>query len=559
MWKRRRVIEMSRPPAQSSSMGRITYRRLRAPQQDGEVLIDPPLAACRTDIEQNCATLEAPDARIGGRSLSELRRLARDDLYSAALEHTNRYTSPPGIASTLSSTSRIYLVGHQPELFHPGVWLKNFVLDQLAKRDGATAIHVLIDNDTVGDVSIRVPSGDPAEPTIERVALDRSQATVPWEERRILDIDLFKSAGERITRALFNFVPQPIGEQLWANLDVWDDSSTRLGTTLASMRHRLEKAWGLQTMEVPLSRLCQSEAYDWFVAFLLTRLEQVHASCNNALAEYRHLHHLRSPSHPMPDLAERDGRLEAPLWIWTREDPTRRPLYVTRHETAIHLTDGNDWTNELPTTSVDDLTRVVRKLEKLARNGVKIRPRALTTTIFLRLFLGDYFIHGIGGAKYDQVTDCVIEDLFGVRPPAYMTVSGTRLLPVKLPASDAETLRDINRQLRDWEFNPQRLITSDLPHETRSDLERLAAKKQTLLQHKVASGEGKLHHGEIRLLNQRMQRLLSFRRRGLFHQRDMIEKELQIRQVLGARDFSLCLYPESTLRPWLLGAAAEAT
>ena len=42
--------------------------------------------------------------------------------------------------------------------------------------------------------------------------------------------------------------------------------------------------------------------------------------------------------------------------------------------------------------------------ECLRESGVKIRPRAILTTLYSRLFLSDLFIHGIGGAKYDAWT-----------------------------------------------------------------------------------------------------------------------------------------------------------
>ena len=43
----------------------------------------------------------------------------------------------------------IFLAGHQPELFHPGVWFKNFALGDLARRYQATAVNLVIDSDTV--------------------------------------------------------------------------------------------------------------------------------------------------------------------------------------------------------------------------------------------------------------------------------------------------------------------------------------------------------------------------------------------------------------------------
>ena len=48
--------------------------------------------------------------------------------------------------------------------------------------------------------------------------------------------------------------------------------------------------------------------------------------------------------------------------------------------------------------------------------GNKIRPRAITTTMFSRLFFSDVFIHGIGGAKYDTITDEIIKRILRYRP-----------------------------------------------------------------------------------------------------------------------------------------------
>ena len=43
----------------------------------------------------------------------------------------------------------IFLAGHQPQLFHPGVWFKNFALDRLARRHGAVAVNLVVDSDTI--------------------------------------------------------------------------------------------------------------------------------------------------------------------------------------------------------------------------------------------------------------------------------------------------------------------------------------------------------------------------------------------------------------------------
>ena len=68
----------------------------------------------------------------------------------------------------------------------------------------------------------------------------------------------------------------------------------------------------------------------------------------------------------------------------------------------------------------------------------KVRTRALTTTLFARLFLGDLFIHGIGGAKYDELGDEVARGFLGAPPPPFLTLSLT--LWLGLPDDPATTL-----------------------------------------------------------------------------------------------------------------------
>ena len=51
--------------------------------------------------------------------------------------------------------------------------------------------------------------------------------------------------------------------------------------------------------------------------------------------------------------------------------------------------------------------------------------------MYSRMFFSDLFIHGIGGAKYDLITDEIIREFFGVEPPGYATISATLHLPYK--------------------------------------------------------------------------------------------------------------------------------
>src|SRR5262249_2863990 len=47
-----------------------------------------------------------------------------------------------------------------------------------------------------------------------------------------------------------------------------------------------------------------------------------------------------------------------------------------------------------------------------------------------RLFLADLFVHGIGGGKYDEITDELVRRFYGGEPPDFLVLSATLWLPV---------------------------------------------------------------------------------------------------------------------------------
>src|SRR6185295_11008278 len=98
---------------------------------------------------------------VQGRSLGDLSAAARRGLFDQAINYTQQYRTIPDRWRKIDRLASVpfLLSGHQPELFHPGVWYKNFVLGSLAQRVDAVGIHLLIDSDTCASASIRVPTG----------------------------------------------------------------------------------------------------------------------------------------------------------------------------------------------------------------------------------------------------------------------------------------------------------------------------------------------------------------------------------------------------------------
>jgi hypothetical protein len=75
----------------------------------------------------------------------------------------------------------------------------------------------------------------------------------------------------------------------------------------------------------------------------------------------------------------------------------------------------------------------------MEEHSIRLRPRAIVTTLVSRLLVADVFVHGIGGAAYDTITDDVVRRLIGSDPPRHAVVSGTLRLPLASAFPTLET------------------------------------------------------------------------------------------------------------------------
>jgi hypothetical protein len=129
----------------------------------------------------------------------------------------------------------------------------------------------------------------------------------------------------------------------------------------------------------------------------------------------------------MPDLSVDGEFCEAPFWIDSLTDGFRKRATVVRQGNLWSLRHDDD---AFEFASPGDGWAAAESLQTwLSGHKLRLSPRALTLTTFLRLCVVDQFVHGIGGALYDQVTDTIIRDWFGMVPPAFSVATATMLFP----------------------------------------------------------------------------------------------------------------------------------
>jgi hypothetical protein len=521
------------------------FRSLRAPSGDGQTLVDPAYAALPETVAVNREKLASANYDVQGRSLVELSESARQSLLRLAVAYTGEYRHVPKrwLRSGALEGSPLILSGHHPEMFHPGVWYKNFVLGGLARRMGGVGIHLLIDSDLCRGASIRVPTGGVERPRVEAVPYDRPAAEMPYEERKILDKATFSTFAERTAALIRPLVSEPLVASLWPLTMERNPRQNILGLRLAQGRHALEETWHSDTLELPQSAVCGLPEFAWFTAHLLAQLPKFRVAYNKALATYRCVHKMRNRAHPMPDLAMIDDWLEAPFWIWTADDPVRRPLFARRVDGGIEISDRNRPTIALPLSADGDPTLAAEQLAALSSQGIKVRTRALTTTIFARLVLSDIFLHGIGGAKYDQVTDEIVRLFFGFEPPEFATVSATLRLPHENGAQDGIVAGQWEQRLRELKYHPEQYVDLRASNGEAYRIARIIEGKQTWLNTPKTIENARERHVAISRANLELQQFVAPLRDRIEQERDDTTNRKRSEAILNSREYSFCLYP----------------
>ena len=77
----------------------------------------------------------------------------------------------------------LIVTGHQPELFHPGVWIKNFAAASIAGASGGVGLNLIVDNDIPKSTSIVVPAVNRQGIRLARVEFDRWGGDAPLRTR----------------------------------------------------------------------------------------------------------------------------------------------------------------------------------------------------------------------------------------------------------------------------------------------------------------------------------------------------------------------------------------
>lgn len=423
------------------------------PRSNREYACWPPLAKLPELVKRNAAAIRSFSFKVLDLPVGDYRQMCLEAIREAAAAWARQI----GLGERSARLERpLIATGHQPELHHAGVWIKHHLAFRLARALGASSFDLIVDNDVPKHLGILMPvEADGAWRQREAPFAER-RPEVPFEEYppEIADKHSFIAEAKSLSQG------RPFHEhavRLAERLADAGGTGSSLADVASAVRLAYEREVGIENVELPVSRLASTPVFAAFTASLLCEAGRFAEIYNRALADYRRRNGIKNAANPLPDLDADGDAVETPFWVWT-EGARRERLYARTEGGDIRLYRGADQVGVL---SADGLRGAAESWDKLQGAGLRIRPRALVTTIFMRLFVAELFIHGIGGAKYDEVTDRIIRDFYGVEPPAYATISATLKIDWDFEPVDPRETGALKQAIREIDYNPQRYMEPD--------------------------------------------------------------------------------------------------
>lgn len=473
---------------------------------------------------------------MGGLDAQDLRLLARSQVMGSAAEYSRRLGL--GRARHHSAEARIVATGHQPGLYHPGIWVKDFLLQRLSDESGATGIDFVVDSDAVEPVAVTVPEMGPTvtrrETSLQLDSVGACYACTPAPSPAAI-AEFLERVGATLTG-----LPVPAVSRHFRDfgeaLELAAHRAVNLAELLTAARRLYEGSAGTDYLEASVVGVSGTEAFSRFAVHLALNARRLAGAFNAELAEYRARTGTRNLAQPFPDLAQEGDAVELPLWALA--DSAREPVWAVADGDTTRLVVAG---GEIAALTVDP----AQALSSLDRAGIRLAPRAVALTMFVRMFCCDLFIHGLGGGRYDRVTDGIIRRFWGVEPPRFAVASMTMHLPLGVHlVSDEEVARAKDR-LNRLEHNPDSLL-ADVEFDSAEESAAAAdlAQRKADLVHRIAlaGADRKALGAEIRAVNAELARLLTPLREEYDAVVRALDQQRESAKILNDRTYPYCLW-----------------
>jgi hypothetical protein len=514
----------------------MTASRWRAPKESGSTLVVPAWDELPKLVADNLELLRSSNIKIGDFTLTEARQLAEESLQQVA-QHWEAWA---GLAVT-SLMRPLVITGHQPELYHPGVWAKNVALHQLGKKLGGSSLNLNVDSDIAKTTTLKVPVSGGEKPDVQ-LPYGPPQPPLPYEEWHCQDNAAFAHVAEVFSDSAKDWPWEPVFLEFWKLVEQQVKKTQVIPYRWLLARQQWERSHGITNHEFLMSQWCETPFFYWLLDLFVRDAVRFATVYNEELQRYRTEHRIRSVNHPVANLKVTDDLVELPFWVWQAGSTQRGRLCVKRGGGLVSLLAGKETPVSFQPAAHQE-PRLINVPSAPQSQAFKIRPKALITSMMFRLFVADLFVHGIGGAVYDELTDRIFQRFWNVSLPRFAVITATLRLPWSTPPTDAEQPNRLRQTLRAMSWNPDRYLDGS----ESSAVAFLQEEKQRWIQNPVPVTQLAERHEQLEAIRTQLQPMVESKR---------VSTELQLQQTLQqlrwdehhySREYPWVLYPRDQL------------
>lgn len=359
------------------------------------VTLNPPYEEWKAILASNLMMAQAVHRVVGEECVTAIRRemLEAARGYAAQLQACALKVGIP-IESQSGRISNgahpIVMAGHQPIIYHSGILEKTKRLTTIARETGGLALNIAIDTDE-GDAGRVLWPLREGEQIHIREGVITTRMKLYRDQRIASNAQVAEVFAEMIRELHSSGQPEAANGALRACrlYEALEGESAVLANALVR-----KSLCGDGYDEIPLSVILEAPSVKTFIQRIVDDADRFTAMYNATLEAYRADHKIKNPANPFPNMERDSEGVEVPLWEIV--DGTRRRL-------------------------------VVRPGQPFSASFL-LAPRGSIVTLLLRGVCSDLFIHGIGGAKYDQFVNAFARALWGESLPSFVVASATRYL-----------------------------------------------------------------------------------------------------------------------------------
>jgi hypothetical protein len=426
-----------------------TLQNVSIPREKDIIFVSPePLKWSSLLAENKLFTENMPNSL---KSRSELLRIARD--------YTQRIM---GIVCTNNIPKNVIATGHQAIWYHCGIWAKNLTACEFAKAVDGSSLHLILDHDICDTAMVLPRQNTDGSWCFEKIEIEPEQKAIPLEFRHL--------PREAHMRSFINIVINARGGQICN--DIWSkcvvlkkgkiSSLNNIADVITYFQSVLNVALGLNMVYLPVSKLCQSDAFINFVTSIIIDAGSFATSYNGGII--KQIDELKtSPGRIIQRLAfdKETGWTELPFWLFSPNGQRTSLCVMSKNTDDIRIGTASTDLGNLDSSCLSGKSNQLKNI--LERLGYRLRPKAVSLTLFARLFLADWFIHGIGGTRYEPVTDYVIEDYYRMEPLRFGVATSTATLPMPNNVTfPKDSISQLKHKLHNIRHNPEKHIDASM-------------------------------------------------------------------------------------------------